>query len=136
MSGGSTTLPLVERLPGSLLEHARRLRRGGTSAEDALWGCLRGRRFGGLKWRRQHVWPPYVLDFYCPQLRLGVELDGSQHAEDDHRVRDGFRSLTLQHGGVRIIRFWHFEVSRHLFLALDLIWAEAFRKPGGVRATP
>jgi very-short-patch-repair endonuclease len=119
----------MDRLPGTLLEHARRLRAERTSPEEALWMFLRGRRFGGLKWRRQYVWAPYVLDFYCPARRLGVELDGGQHAEDDHRVRDGFRTLTLAYGGARVIRFWNFEVSRHLYLALDAIWSEAFQTP-------
>jgi very-short-patch-repair endonuclease len=67
-----------------------------TEAERKLWGYLRDRRFGGRKFRRQHPVGPYFLDFYCPEGRLAIELDGSQHAEDAQRLHDEKRSSDLE----------------------------------------
>jgi very-short-patch-repair endonuclease len=58
---------------------ARRLRRDLSLPEVVLWDCLRGRRLGGLRFRRQHPVGPYVLDFYCAESALAIEVDGAQH---------------------------------------------------------
>ena len=62
--------------------NARTQRKAMTGAERALWQHLRGRAFGGYKFRRQHVLGPYILDFYCPELHLAIEVDGSPHADE------------------------------------------------------
>src|SRR5579862_3783933 len=67
---------------------ARGLRQDSTAVEDRLWTRLRNGRLDGLNFRRQHPAGSYVLDFYCPQLRLSIELDGSQHGEDKQVARD------------------------------------------------
>ncbi|MDX1582216.1 MAG: endonuclease domain-containing protein, partial [Thermoanaerobaculia bacterium] len=59
--------------------HERQLRAGQTEAERLVWNMLRDRRLGGLKFRRQHRIGEYILDFYCPRLRLAIELDGENH---------------------------------------------------------
>ena len=59
----------------------RRLRRETTEAERVLWSKLRNRQFHGLKFYRQYGVEKYILDFYCPEKRLGIELDGGQHNE-------------------------------------------------------
>ena len=56
--------------------HRRALRNEGTSAEATLWLSLKGKQIEGMRWRRQFGVGPYILDFYCPQLRLCIELDG------------------------------------------------------------
>lgn len=87
---------------------ARRLRREDTGAEARLWGCLRDRRLGGWKWRRQVPQGPYIVDFLCPEAHLVVELDGSQHAEQiDYDAR---RTAHLETAGLRVLRFWNFAV--------------------------
>jgi very-short-patch-repair endonuclease len=74
------------------LAFARWMRASPTPAEAQLWSALRGRRVGGLKFRRQHVIAGYIVDFYCPELRLAVEVDGDVHqarvAEDRQRDQD------------------------------------------------
>ena len=60
---------------------ARQLRSEQTEVEQQLWRALRNRRLQGVKFRRQHPVPPYVLDFYCHAAKLAIELDGSQHLE-------------------------------------------------------
>ncbi len=67
---------------------ARKLRIQQTDAEIKLWDALRNRQVSGLKFRRQHFIGPYILDFYCPERRLVIEVDGGQHAEQldkDHK---------------------------------------------------
>ena len=91
-----------------MLDRARRLRREHTSAEARLWNALRARRLGGWKWYRQVPKPPYIVDFLCPAAGLVVELDGGQHS--DRHTYDHSRTLHLGGLGLRVVRFWNFEV--------------------------
>ncbi|AGI23647.1 DNA methylase [Pseudomonas sp. ATCC 13867] len=86
------------------VEFARELRRRQTDAERRLWGCFRDRRFLGLKFRRQVPCGMYVLDFYCHELKLAVELDGGQHLESAY---DAERDAWLVRQGIRVLRFWN-----------------------------
>jgi very-short-patch-repair endonuclease len=104
---------------------ARGLRREATEVEMRLWSKLRGGRLDGLSFRRQHPAGAYVLDFYCPQLRLSIELDGSQHGEPDHRFRDEKRSAWLRGCGVMELRFWNNDVTQNLAGVLEAILSAA-----------
>ena len=87
-------------------EFRRDLRKGMTSAEVVLWKMLSGRRLDGLKFRRQFGVGPYVLDFYCPELRLAVELDGRPHFSDMGMAYDHQRSVYLEREhGIHVLRF-------------------------------
>jgi very-short-patch-repair endonuclease len=90
-----------------------------------LWAKLRGGRLDGLSFRRQHPVGAYVLDFYCPQLRLSIELDGSQHGEREQQVRDEKRSAWLRGCGVTELRFWNNDVTQNLAGILEAIQAAA-----------
>ncbi len=74
---------------------ARRLRRDATVPERILWSVLRGRRLGGLKFRRQHPVGPFVVDFYCHAAAMVVEVDGRSHED---------RTEYLQQQGLRVFR--------------------------------
>lgn len=63
------------------------MRHDATDAEHLMWQILRAKRFMNLKFRRQHVIEPYIVDFYCHELSLVVELDGGQHNTDDSFVK-------------------------------------------------
>ena len=68
--------------PNNLKEQTilrKELRNEGTAAEATLWLSLKGRQVEGMRWRRQFGVGPYILDFYCPQLHLCIELDGAPH---------------------------------------------------------
>ena len=106
-------------------ERARRLRRGATEVEMRLWGKLKGGQLDGLSFRRQHPAGPYVLDFYCPQLRLSIELDGSQHGEGRQQARDEKRGAWLRGCGVTELRFWNNEVTQNLPGVLEAILSAA-----------
>lgn len=86
------------------LWHRKKLRNHLTPAEAILWKILKGRQIGGAKFRRQHSVGPYVLDFYCPELKLAIELDGEIHgrreAEDERRTR-----YLRKVKGIEVLRF-------------------------------
>jgi very-short-patch-repair endonuclease len=100
----------ARRLPAHIVDDARRLRQDATDAESLLWRMVRDRRFGGFKFRRQFPVPPYVLDFYCRELRLGIEIDGGQHSEPAQVAVDGRRTEFLEKRGIRVARFWNNEI--------------------------
>ena len=81
---------------------ARALRRRPTDAERHLRSIVRGNRFAGYKFRRQHPVGPYVLDFYCHNRRLVIEVDGSYHDDRRDAARDEW--LTIHHD-LRVLRF-------------------------------
>ncbi len=86
---------------------ARQLRAAMTDAERLLWRCLRMRRLGGHRFRRQVPVGPYIADFACLAARLVVEVDGGQHAGAHHdRRRDEY----LRAQGFRVLRFWNHDV--------------------------
>ncbi len=99
-------MELKPPLPTMTLEKARTLRRDMTDAERKIWNYLRGGRLLGLKFRRQHSVPPYVVDFHCEALKLAVELDGSQHST----AAAAERTRYLQSQGVHVLRFWNNDV--------------------------
>ena len=90
---------------GTTPARRRALRRDATDAERALWALLRSRRLDGYKFRRQHAAGPYILDFYCAQARLAVEVDGSQHDTPDGAAGDATRTAYIESLGLRVLRF-------------------------------
>ena len=112
------------RIPARILEYARDLRSNHTDAEQLLWGLLRSRRFAGKKFRRQHPIGRYILDFYCHESKLAVELDGGQHNDGEAKLRDDSRSGFLKEKGIRVVRFWNHDVLLHTELVLESLWQE------------
>ena len=95
---------LEEKLKG----YARELRAHQSDAEQRIWHLLRDRHFLGFKFRRQHPVGNYILDYYCADAKLAIELDGGQHAEN--AAYDLQRTEVLQRGGVQVLRFWNNDV--------------------------
>src|SRR5215831_12615569 len=112
------------------LADAHRMRRALTPPEARLWVQLRGRQLGGLKFRRQHPIGAYVLDFYCPSLRLAVEVDGFSHASDDQAAHDRARDRWLRRLGVRVLRIPAWAVRDELDRVLQEIDQTATRLRG------
>ena len=109
-------------LDPELLAFARKLRKEHSDAEQLLWGLLRNRRLDGFKFRRQHPVKPYVLDLYCHEVRLGIELDGGQHGLPDQEARDDKRTAFLAQRGIRILRFWNNDVFKNTEGVLKTIY--------------
>jgi very-short-patch-repair endonuclease len=98
---------------GQLFEYARTLRKEMTQAETVLWKCIRNKKLG-VKFRRQHPMDAYILDFYCHELKLGIEVDGSIHEYADNKLYDAYRTIQLKEYEVKIIRFKNEEVLNDL----------------------
>ncbi len=88
-------------------DRGRRLRAEPTEEERKLWRRLRAKRSAGFKFRRQHRIGPYFVDFCWVKQRLVIELDGSQHAEQDEEGKDAARTAFLSERGYRVMRFCH-----------------------------
>ena len=108
------------------LAFMRQLRREQTDAEQLLWYCPRGRQFCGLKFRRQYPLGPYILDFYCHEYKLGIELDGGQHYESAGIQHDEQRQAFLTSHGIYTLRFSNRDVLQPLEAVLLQI-AEAIK---------
>ncbi len=92
----------------------RDLRSNGTAAEAVLWRCLCAKQVEGVQWRRQFSIGTYILDFYAPQLKLCIELDGDPHYTPGGCVYDMQREeWLLRVHGIRTIRFENVDVFRH-----------------------
>ncbi|HEX6368352.1 MAG TPA: endonuclease domain-containing protein [Longimicrobium sp.] len=107
---------------------ARQMRKNPTPAEKALWRVLRDRAVNGLRFRRQHTLDGLVLDFYCAEVRLCVELDGDIHDTDAQRERDDARTAHLQARDIRVLRFRNEEVLSDMRSVLTRI-AKAAAEP-------
>ena len=109
-------------MPESIREFARKLRAEQSETESLMWALLRDRQLGGAKFRRQHPVGPYVLDFYCHEANLAVELDGGQHTETI--VKDEARTAFLKGKGIDVLRFWNNEMLAETEAVLEKIWDE------------
>ena len=113
----STSSPSkIEGAGGSMTTHThnapelkpfrRALRNNSTEAEKALWNWLKGNKIEGLRFRRQYSIDNHILDFYCPKLRLAIELDGEYHYHGNMLTADYERDAYLfEKYGIRTLRF-------------------------------
>ena len=96
------------RLWEQLKPLAREMRLAPTSAEDQLWQRLRNHQLRGFKFRRQHTIDQFIVDFYCPQVRLIIEVDGPVHQYTPEE--DAIRQAFLENAGMRVLRFTNEQV--------------------------
>ncbi len=114
-------------------EKRRRLRRNVPKAEAVVWSRLKGKQLLGYKFRRQYSVGPYVLDFYCPALKLAVEVDGNSHYKISAQPGDQIRQAYVESFGTGFIRFTNEEVYQELENVLAAIARVAHGERG---ATP
>ncbi|MDD2893698.1 MAG: endonuclease domain-containing protein, partial [Halothiobacillaceae bacterium] len=115
-----TPPPPPPPIPADKLAFARELRRQQTDAEQLIWGLLRNRRLKNTKFRRQYPIGSYILDFYCAEHVLAIELDGGQHSEQ--QAYDAKRDQYLSSRGLRVLRFWNNQVLQETETVLTAIW--------------
>ena len=108
---------------------ARRLRGRQTESEAVLWDALRNRRLDGLKFRRQHAIGRYVVDFYCDDARLAVEVDGGMHRAPEQLLRDRVRQSAIEDNEIAFVRVTDGDVMERLADVLESI-AAAIRDRG------
>jgi len=98
----------------TIVQAARDARRHPTQAEEKLWEAIRGRRLAGLKFRRQHPYGPFILDAFCVQHQIEIEVDGGIHANPDQIVYDNARTQYLDVHGIWVLRFTNEQVLNHI----------------------
>jgi very-short-patch-repair endonuclease len=101
---------------------ARNLRKVESWGERIMWSWLRSHRFAGYKFRRQHPIGPYVLDFFCIEAKLNIEVDGYQHGMPAHSSADAERDAYLESHGIKVLRFWSSRLRREKEANRDTIW--------------
>jgi very-short-patch-repair endonuclease len=94
-----------------IVQAARSNRHEPTPAEARLWAVLRGGRLSGLKFRRQHPIDRFILDFFCAENMLAIEVDGSIHQSAGQPAYDAERTLALNDLGIRVLRFTNQEIT-------------------------
>lgn len=102
-------------------EYRRLLRMTETSTERMLWKRLRGKQLDGYRFRQQHGFGPYVLDFYCPSIRLCIELDGGVHNDEKVKQKDEERTVFLKQDRIQVLRFRNEEVEQNIEYVLERI---------------
>ena len=104
------------------LELARQFRKNPTESEDAVWQMLRNRQIRNLKWRRQQVIDGFIADFYCAELNVVLEIDGSIHDEEDVKEYDAYRTSVFESKGIRTFRLRNEDCDKqHLTELIDII---------------
>jgi very-short-patch-repair endonuclease len=112
-----------------LISNARQMRHEPTDAERKFWFAVRGRQFGGYKFKRQYPVGPYIADFVCLNQRLIVELDGGQHAQQaEYDIK---RTDYLRMRGFRVLRIWNDDFLRTPDAILEGVW-RALKAPSPV----
>lgn len=105
----------------ALLERRKELRRNQTDAEKTLWAHISKKQIGTFRFLRQYGVGPYILDFYCPKIRLCIEVDGSVHTGEDAEIYDKEREEYLKSLDITIIRFWNNEIMKNIDQAVSKI---------------
>ncbi len=103
-----------------IFERARDLRNSCTHAEELLWSYLKTKP-SGYKFRRQHPYGLYILDFYCHKAKLVIEVDGSIHNRDDVKQSDNERQRNIESDGLTVIRFTNDEIQTQMDHVISLI---------------
>ena len=102
-------------------DFAKALRKNQTPTESMLWHKLRDRQLLGLKFRRQRPITGYIVDFYCPEKQLIIEIDGEIHYVEDHPVRDKKRQMALEAQGLTMLRFTTQDILENMDGVLEAI---------------
>lgn len=110
-----------KRTTPKIFGRAKELHRNMSSAEEKLWKYLRAHRMGNVHFRNQHAIGSYIVDFCAPRKKLIIELDGSQHLEQEEY--DDERTKFLEARGYRVLRFWNNDVMNTIDDVLKVIWS-------------
>ena len=109
-----------KRTTPKIFARAKHLHREMTPVETKLWAHLRAHRMGDVHFRNQHTIGNYIVDFCAPRRKLIIELDGSQHLEQEEY--DDERTEYLKSKGYKVLRFWNNAVLNNIDSVLTVIW--------------
>ena len=113
---------LRKRINPKKLELARHFRKNPTESEDTVWQMLRNRQIRNLKWRRQQVIDGFIADFYCAELNVVLEIDGSVHDDEEVKEYDEYRTSVFKARGIKVFRLKNEDCDKqHLTELIDNI---------------
>ena len=110
------------KIDPQLLEFAKSMRHTDTDAEHLMWQILRAKQFMNLKFRRQHVIKPYIVDFDCHEIGLVIEVDGGQHGIDDAIEYDAARTKFLEALGLTVVHYRNHDELGRTDMVLEDLW--------------
>lgn len=111
--GGNKKMRFIFNNPNFKLVR-RRLRKQMTEAELLFWSKIKNKQLYAYKFRRQYGIGPFIVDFYCPKLKLVIEIDGGQHAKLENIDYDKSRTAYFQSMDIKVIRYWNHEVMNNI----------------------
>ena len=111
-------------------ERRRSLRNNMPKSETVIWSKLKGRQLLGYKFRRQYSVDRYVIDFYCPELKLAVEIDGDSHFQNDVENNEKYRQAFIESFGVQFLRFTNEDVFKNLDGVIETVRRTALEISG------
>ena len=112
-----------------LKERRKQLRNNSTTEENILWSKLKNRKIFNFKFRRQHSIAYYILDFYCPEKKLCIELDGNQHNQKDNLDYDKNRTEFLNAVGIEVLRFNNYQINTNIDEVVNMISEKLKEEP-------
>ena len=115
----------------SLKQFSRTLRSNMTDAEQHLWFRLRNKQLNGVQFYRQKPMLSFIVDFYCPRAKLVIELDGAQHLEAEHQIKDALRDEELSKLGIKVMRFDDRQVLTETEAVVEVIYDEVVARQKG-----
>ena len=117
------------RTTSAIVVAARKNRIESTPAERVLWQALRNQQLGGMKFRKQHPVGNYVIDFFCVDEMLAIEVDGSIHDNQEHYDLDQERTQRLNEQDIRVLRFSNMSILEDLPSVLEKIKSFVINTP-------
>jgi len=124
----------MKRNKKSSILGARSLRQKATNTEALLWKYLSNKGMIGVKFRRQHPIKGFVLDFYCPQFKLAIEIDGKIH--DNQKEQDRERQNIIEKTGITFLRFKNTDIMNNIDNVLRTIKRRLDFSPDNLTVTP
>ena len=121
---GAEEYPIYFGASVEMLRLAGDLRRTMTSSEKKIWPYLRSKALSGHRFRRQHPIKDFIVDFFCYDVMLAVEIDGEVHQEAFQKERDKERTVILNKLGIRVLRFTNSEIEHQIDAVIDTIQNE------------
>jgi very-short-patch-repair endonuclease len=121
---GKADYPFYFGASPEILDRARELRNTMTQSERILWQRLRRKQIDGFKFRRQHAINQFIVDFFCYEAMLIIEVDGGVHSDLYQKERDEGRTAILSEFGLRVIRFSNDEIEYGILFVIDKIREE------------
>ncbi len=112
-----------------LIKYRKKLRKKVTPAEAVLWKYIKSEKLNGIKFRRQYSINNYILDFYCPEFKIAIELDGTHHFSEEGIINDSERDDYLKSIGIKVLRFENDLIMKRLETVLSIILEEIKKTP-------